>query len=144
MSTQDTVLQLLREAEASLFPPVDSASLVALLQRVRHDLKLEPPPDYMAFLRQSDGAIVDGLMLYGCLSRQVNATDMPALVEINLSRRAYREDLADLLQLGEIDDDIVGFHQQDQLYWRIDRSSGECQERAADLRSLVAEVISSD
>ncbi len=140
MTATESVLELLKQADAALFPPVDSAGLVNLLQRVRQDLKLEPPPDYMAFLRQSDGAIADGLMLYGCQSRQVDSAEMPALIDINLSRRAYRDDLAHLLQLGEIDDDIVGFDQQDQLYWRIDRSSGECQATAVDLRSLVSQL----
>jgi hypothetical protein len=136
-----SLMDLLKRADASLFPAADSGELVALLQSARADLSLDPPPDYMAFLRQSDGAVADGLMLYGVKARQIDEAEMPALIEINLRRRSYREDLADLLQLGEIDDDIVGFHPKDQQYWRIDRTSGECQEKSGNLRDLVERVV---
>jgi hypothetical protein len=135
------VIELLRKSEASLFPAADSGALVTLLQRARADLGLEPPADYMAFLRHSDGAVANGLMLYGSTEHRVEDLDVPALIDINLSRRAYRDDLADLLQLGEIDDDIVGFSNHDQLYWRIDRLSGDCQEKAADLQELLSRTL---
>jgi len=135
------VMDLLKGADANLFAAADSAELVHLLQQVRADLNLEPPAEYMAFLRQTDGAVADGLMLYGAKAHHIGDAEIPALVEINLRRRAYREDLADLLQLGEVDDDIVGFHPADQSYWRIDRTSGECQEKMASLRDLVARVM---
>jgi hypothetical protein len=141
MNETVAVLDLLKAADASLFPAADSGELVSLLQRVRTDLRLEPPPEYMAFLRQTDGAVADGLMLYGAKARLIDDAEMPALVEINLRRRAYREDLADLLQLGEIDDDIVGFHPSDRQYWRIDRTSGECQEKSGSLRDMVARLM---
>ena len=138
MSNAVEAVEVLKNAEASLFPAADSMELVTLLQRVRADLKLEPPEDYMAFLRLSDGAVADGLMLYGTTQRQIEGgADMPALIEINLSRRAYRDDLTDLLQLGEVDDDIVGFHQGEGSYWRIDRVSGDCQDKAASLKDLI-------
>jgi len=139
-----SLVELLKRADASLFPAADSAELVALLQSARADLSLDPPSDYMAFLRQSDGAVADGLMLYGIKSRKVEDAEMPALIEINLRRRAYREDLVDLIQLGEIDDDIVGFHPKDQQYWLIDRSSGECQEKSGNLKELVEKLIAHD
>jgi len=136
-----SLMDLLKRADASLFPAVDSGELVELLQNARAELSLDPPSDYMAFLRHSDGAIANGLMLYGAKARQIDEAEMPALIEINVRRRAYREDLADLLQLGEIDDDIVGFHPKDQQYWRIDRMSGECQEKSGNLRDLVERAI---
>lgn len=141
MSEQGSVMEILRGAEASLFPAADVGELVALLQRVRTDLNLDPPEDYMVFLRQTDGAIADGLMLYGSQARQIDDAEMPGLVDINLRRRAYRDDLTGLLQLGEIDDDIVGFQPADKHYWRIDRSSGECQDKSASLRDLVARLV---
>lgn len=136
-----SVIEILRQAEASLFPAVGSGELVALLQRSRRELSLDPPEDYMAFLRQSDGAVADGLMLYGVEPHQVDGGDVPALIDINLRRRAYREDLNLFLQLGEMDDDFIGFHSGLRRYWRVDRTSGECQEEQANFHDLVERLV---
>ncbi len=135
------VIEILKTAEASLFPAADSAALVALLQRSRRDLRLDPPDDYMLFLRQSDGAIVDGLMLYGSARHRIGDAEIPELIEINLRRRAYRDDLNNLIQLGEVDDDIVGFNSGLGRYWRVDRTSGDCQDECASLQELVRSVL---
>lgn len=135
------VIELLRMAEAWLFPAADPTALVALLQRSRRDLSQSPPDDYMLFLHQSDGAIVDGLMLYGSTAHHVGDAEIPELVEINLRRRAYRDDLSSVIQLGEIDDDIIGYQSDNGRYWRIDRSSGDCQEEHASFERLARSCL---
>jgi hypothetical protein len=141
MAGDHSLMDLLQDADARLFPGANAGELVSLLQRLRRDLKLEPPDDYMEFLRHSDGMVADGLMLYGTRTRQIDDAEMPELVEINLQRRSYRDDLDDVLQLGEIDDDIVGFHPADRHYWRIERISGECLEKFDDLQALVTRCV---
>jgi hypothetical protein len=115
--------------------------LAGVLRRVRDDLQIEPPEDYMALLRQTDGAIADGVMIYGSKSRDFDEVSLPELVAINLDRRDYREDIGGILLIGERDDDFLGYRPSDRLYWRIDRVSGDLTESATDLRSLIGGLL---
>jgi len=141
MTGNHSLIDQLQGADARLFPAANAGDLVSLLQRVRRDLKLEPPDDFMEFLRHSNGLLVNGLMLYGTEARRIDDAEMPELVEINLQRRSYRDDLGDVLQLGEIDDDIVGFVPADRHYWRIERISGERQEKFDNLQALLTRLV---
>jgi hypothetical protein len=135
---------LFTAADGLLFPPAHAGDLAALLQRARRDLKIDPPDDYMAFLRQSDGAVADGLMLYGSRRQRAGEVELPELVDINLRRRAYRDDADALLQLGEFDDDLIVFRSAEGDFCCVDRPSGDCHRPAAGLRQLVEALIGAD
>jgi len=138
---KSSLLELMRQADGLLFLAANAADLASVLRRVRDELGIEPPDDYMDFLRQSDGAISDGLMIYGSRTHLVDDVEMPELVGINLERREYRDDLGDLLLLGEVDDDFAAYRPSDKLYWRIDRVSGDLLGSAPDLHSLIASIL---
>lgn len=135
------LLDMLKRSDGLLFLAANAADLAGVLRRVRDDLGCEPPDDYMALLRQSDGAIADGVMIYGSKSRDFDDVSLPDLVGINLERQAYREDLGGILLIGERDDEFLGYRPADGFYWRIDRASGDFTDNAADLRALVAPLL---
>jgi hypothetical protein len=132
---------MLKRSDGLLFLAANAADLAGVLRRVRDDLQIEPPEDYMALLRQTDGAIADGVMIYGSKSRDFDEVSLPELVAINLDRRDYREDIGGILLIGERDDDFLGYRPSDRLYWRIDRVSGDLTESATDLRSLIGGLL---
>src|SRR5579859_6047958 len=136
-----SLLDMLKRSDGLLFIAANAADLAGILKRVRDALGLEPPEDYMALLRQTDGAIADGVMIYGSKSRDFDDVSLPELVEINLERHDYREDLGGILLIGERDDDFLGYRPSDRLYWRIDRVSGELTDSAPDLRSLIGGLL---
>jgi len=132
-----TLLEMLKRSDGLLFLPANAGDLAGVLRRSRDGLGLEPPDDYMAFLRLTDGAVADGLLLYGSKEHRFDDFEMPELVEINLQRRDYRDDLADVLLVGEAGDDFLAFRRSDRRYWRIERVSGDLLDDAPDLNALV-------
>jgi hypothetical protein len=136
-----SLLDMLKRSDGLLFLAANAAELAGLLRRVRDGLGIEPPDDYMALLRQSDGAVADGLAIYGSKSRDFDDVSLPELVAINLERQDYRDDLGGMLLIGERDDDLLGYRPADRLYWRIDRVSGDLTESAPDLRALIASLL---
>ena len=136
-----SLLDMLKRADGLLFLAANAADLAGLLRRVRDDLGLEPPDDYMELLRLSDGAIADGVMIYGSKRREFDDVGLPELVEINLERQDYREDLGGILLVGERDDEFLGYRPADRLYWRIDRVSGDLTDCAPTLRVLVGALL---
>jgi hypothetical protein len=136
-----SLLDMLKRSDGLLFLPANAADLAGVLRRVRDDLQIEPPEDYMALLRQTDGAIADGVMIYGSKSRDFDEVSLPELVAINLDRRDYREDIGGILLIGERDDDFLGYRPSDRLYWRIDRVSGDLTDSASDLRALIGGLL---
>jgi hypothetical protein len=136
-----SLLDMLGRSDGLLFGAANAGELAGVLKRVRDDLGMEPPEDYMALLRQTDGVVADGVMIYGSKSHDVDDVSLPELVEINRERAEYREDLGGLLLIGERDDDFLGYRPSDRLYWRIDRASGELTDCASDLRRLVGGLL---
>ena len=136
-----SLLDMLKRSDGLLFQGANAADLAGVLRRVRDDLGLEPPDDYMDLLRQSDGAIADGVTIYGSKRRDFDEIGVPELAEINLERRDYREELGGILLIGERDDEILGYCPADGLYWRIDRVSGDLTDCAPDLRRLVGGLL---
>jgi len=136
-----SLLDMLKRSDGLLFLAANAGELAGVLKRVRDDLRVEPPEDYMALLRQTDGAIADGVMIYGSKGRDFDDVSLPELVEINLERQDYREDLGGILLVGERDDDFLGYRTSDRLYWRIDRASGELTDSAPDLRALIGGLL---
>jgi hypothetical protein len=136
-----SLLDMLKRSDGLLFVAANAAELASVLKRVRDAFGIEPPEDYMALLRQTDGVVADGLMIYGSKTREFDDVSLPELVEINLERQEYREDLGGILLIGERDDDLLGYHPYDRLYWRIDRVSGDLTDSAADLRTLVCSLL---
>jgi len=136
-----SLLDMLKRSDGLLFLPANAADLAGVFKRVRDDLLIEPPEDYMALLRQTDGAIADGVMIYGSKSRDFDEVSLPELVAINLDRQAYREDIGGILLIGERDDDFLGYRPSDRLYWRIDRVSGDLTDSASDLRALIGGLL---
>lgn len=135
------LLDMLKRSDGLLFLAANAGELAGLLRRVRDELTIEPPEDYMALLRQTDGAIADGVMIYGSKSRDFDDISLPELVEINLDRQGYREDLGGILLIGERDDDLLAYRPSDRLYWRIDRASGDLTDSAPDLRTLIGGLL---
>jgi hypothetical protein len=135
------LLDMLKRSDGLLFLAANAADLAGVLRRVREDLGCEPPGDYMALLRQTDGAVADGVMIYGSKSRDFDDVSVPELVEVNLERQSYREDLGGILLIGERDDEFLGYRPADGFYWRIDRASGDLTDSAPDLRALVAPLL---
>jgi len=136
-----SLLDMLKRSDGLLFLAANAAELAGVLSRARDRLGLEPPDDYMALLRKTDGVIADGVMIYGSKSRDFDDVSLPELVEINLARQDYREDLDGVLLIGERDDDLLAWHPADRLYWRIDRVSGDPTDSAADLRGLIGPLL---
>lgn len=136
-----SLLDMLKRSDGLLFLAANAADLAGLLRRVRDDLGMEPPDDYMELLRQTDGAIADGMTVYGSKRREFDDVGLPELVEINLDRHDYREDLGGVLLIGERDDEFLGYRPADRLYWRIDRVSGDLTDCAPDLRALVGSLL---
>jgi len=136
-----SLLDMLKRSDGLLFIAANAAELAGVLKRVRDELGMEPPEDYMALLRQTDGVVADGVMIYGSKSRDFDDVSLPELVEINLARRDDREDLGGILLIGERDDDLLGYRPSDRLYWRIDRVSGDLTDSAPDLRALVGSLL---
>jgi len=139
-----SLLDMLKRSDGLLFLVANAGDLASVFKRVRDDLRTEPPEDYMALLRQTDGVVADGVMIYGSKARDFDGVRLPDLVEINLERQDYREDLGGILLIGERDDDLLGYRPSDRLYWRIDRASGDLTDGAADLRTLVAGLLGYD
>ena len=136
-----SLLDMLKRADGLLFTAANAADLAGVLRRVRDDLGIEPPDDYMALLRLSDGAIADGITLYGSKAREFDELTLPEVVGINLDRQDYRDDLGGILLIGERDDELLGYRPSDRLYWRIDRVSGDLTDCASDLRALVGALL---
>ena len=136
-----SLLDMLKRSDGLLFLAANAGELAGVFKRVRDELTIEPPEDYMALLRETDGAIADGVMIYGSKSRDFDDVSLPELVEINLDRQEYREDLGGLLLIGERDDDLLGYRPSDHLYWRIDRVSGDLTDSAPDLRALIGGLL---
>jgi len=134
-------VDLLKKSDGLLFLGANAGELAALLRRIRDDLGVEPPADYMDLLRHTDGAIADGLMLYGSRPHPFDEMELPELVSANLERHEYHEDLAGFLLVGEHDDDFVAYHPADRLYWLIDRVSGEPMSSAADLQTMLSALL---
>lgn len=142
MSTENlSLLDMLKRSDGLLFLAANAADLAGVLRRIRDDIGLEPPEDYMELLRQSDGAVADGVMIYGSKRRDFDEFNVPELVEINLERLDYREDLNGILLIGERDDELLGYRPADGLYWRIDRVSGDLTDCAPTLRALVGGLL---
>ena len=135
------LVALLRDADGRLFPGADVISIAELARRARRDLQVEPPADYLDFLSVADGAVADGLMLYGTRRHSLDHADLPELVAINLRRRSYRHDPPGTLQLGEIDDDLIVFQSEGGHYGRLERTTGDAQATAATLHDLVQHLI---
>ena len=135
------LLDMLKRSDGLLFLAANAADLAGVLRRVRGDLGMVPPDDYMDLLRQSDGAVADGVMLYGSKRRAFDDVSVPELVEANLERHDYREDLGGVLLVGERDDELLGYCSADGLYWRIDRVSGDFTDCAPDLRTLLGGLL---
>ena len=140
-SEELSLLDLLKRSDGLLFLPANAGDLAGVLRRVRDEIGLEPPDDYMALLRETDGVVADGVMIYGSKERRFDDVEMPELVDINLQRREYRDDLSDMLLLGERDDDFIGYRASDKRYGRIDRASGDFSDEAGDLRSLLVLLL---
>jgi hypothetical protein len=136
-----SLLDRLKRSDGLLFLAANAGELAGVLIRAREALGIEPPNDYMALLRQTDGAVADGVMIYGSKSRDFDDVILPELVEINLERREYREDLGGLLLIGEHDDDLLGYRAADGLYWRIDRVSGDLTDSAQSLQALLEPLL---
>ena len=136
-----TLLDMLKRSDGLLFLAANAADLAGALRRVRSELGLEPPDDYMGLLCRSDGALADGMMIYGSKRHDFDDFSVPELVEINLERQEYRDDLGGILLVGERDDEFLGYRPADRLYWRIDKVSGDLTDCAPDLRELVAGLL---
>lgn len=136
-----SLLDMLKRSDGLLFMAANAADLAGVLRRIRDEIGVEPPADYMELLRLSDGAIADGVMIYGSKRRDFDDVKVPELVEINLERHDYRDDLSGILLIGERDDDLLGYRLADGLYWRIDRVSGELTDCAPSLRALVGGLL---
>ena len=132
---------MLKQSDGLLFMPANAGDLAGVLRRLRDEIGIDPPDDYMALLRQTDGVVADGVMIYGSKERQFDDVEMPELVGINLQRRDYREDLTGLLLLGERDDDFIGYRAADSRYGWIDRVSGDFSDEAGDLQGLLALLL---
>ena len=136
-----SLIDMLKRSDGMLFLPANAAELAGVVKRTRDELGIEPPEDFMALLRLTDGALADGIMIYGSKVRDFDEITLPELIGINLERHDYREDLGGLLLIGERDDDFLAYHPADRLYWRIDRASGDLSGSARDLRGLVAALL---
>lgn len=139
--TTPMLLDLLKKSDGLLFLGANAADLAGLLRRIRDDLGVEPPGDYMDLLRHSDGVIADGLTLYGSQPHSFDDMEMPDLVTANLERHDYRQDLAGFLLVGERDDDFVAYEVAGRLYWLIDRVSGDRMSSASDLFSSISGLL---
>jgi len=135
------LLDLLKKSDGLLFIGANAGDLAGLLRRIREDLGVEPPGDFMDLLRLSDGAVADGLTLYGSKPHSFDDLEMPELVGANLDRHDYREDLAGFMLVGERDDDFLAYDAAGRLYWLIDRVSGDRMSSAPDLFSLISTLL---
>jgi len=136
-----SLFDMLKRSDGLLFMAANAAELAGVLRRVRDALGVEPPEDYMALLRQTDGAVADGVMIYGSKNRDFDGLSLPEVVEINLDRREYREDLDGILLIGERDDDFVAYDVEAGGYCLIDRASGEKMSRAPDLQAMIFALL---
>ncbi len=137
-------LALLKKSDGLVFLGANAGDLAGLLRRIRDDLGAEPPGDYMELLRQSDGAIADGLMIYGSKAHPFDEMEMPDLVTANLDRHEYREDLAGFLLIGERDDDLIAYDVEARDYCLIDRASGDRMSGAPDLHAMISALLQED
>jgi hypothetical protein len=136
-----TLGEIIMAYQGTLFPPVDNGRLALVVKRSRRELGADLPDDYMAFLRTSNGACVDGLLVYPVEDLVWQDTDLPGIIEINLRRRAYRDGLGDLVILGEVDDDFLVYRRKDAAFGRVDRLSLDFYDGQASLAAVVAGVL---
>ncbi len=137
MSLVDSILG----HDGQLFPPVDETRLAQLTEQAQRRLGLALPDDYLDFLRRSNGACVDGVILYPAASFRQEAMELPGVIEINLSRRQARPGLRHLLILGEFDDDYLLY--QPAEFRRVDRISLDRWDAAPTLGRLVTQLLDS-
>lgn len=139
MSLVDSIL----DRDGRLFPPVDENRLIQLTAQAQRQLGLALPDDYLDFLRRSNGACVDGVILYPAASIRQDAMELPGIIEINLSRRQARPGLSDLVILGEFDDDYLVYQPVEPLFQRVDRIALDRWDAAPTLGRLVTQLLDS-
>jgi hypothetical protein len=132
---------IIAENEGTMFPPATEGGIARLASRFQEELGIDLPVDYLTFLGQSDGAFVDGLMIYPSTDAASDGFQLPGALVINKSRREYHQGLRGFAVLGEVDDDLIVFRPADNIYLRIDRVSLEPFETAADLVGLIGSVV---
>ena len=136
-----SLVDVVAHRDGTLFPAANTGRLVAALKRSRRELGADLPEEYVDFLQRSNGAMVDGLILYPTEPLWVDGAEVPGLIDINLRRRVDRPGLGDILVLGEVDDDFIVYRLADKGYWRIDRLSLDPCETAASLEELVKDLV---
>jgi hypothetical protein len=123
--------------DGTAFPAADESQLASLVRRAKLSLGAELPEDFLDFLKRSNGAVVDGVVLYPTDAISTSGFDVPGLIDINLRRREYREGLEGLIIIGEADDDYLVYRPLDRTYLRIDRMALDPYDTAPSLTSLV-------
>jgi hypothetical protein len=137
MSLADAIAQL----EGTLFPPASPQSLAALLERAEEDLAMPLPPDYIAFLKQTNGTYVNGLIIYPSDDYRADGFELPGIININLARRSHRKGLENAIVLGEFDDDFLIYRAAEDSFSRIDRLSLDSFESTPDLAQLITHLL---
>ena len=141
MSMDPAFLARITAADGIIHPSSDAGLCARVLTEARDLLGVTLPDEYMELLRLTDGLAVSGLVVYGARPHELEGMEVPSLVDINLSRRDYRPDLAGLLVLGEVDDEFLVHRGADGHYAMIDRVSLDPFEEAASLQVLLDALL---
>jgi hypothetical protein len=136
-----SLVQMISRCDGGWFPPAHPHVIAHLAETARQLLGSELPEDYLALLAVSDGAMADGLLIYPSSRHHTASGEVPGLVEINLSRRAYRSGLDDFVMLGEYDDDFVVYRSDHSRFAHVDRLSLTCYTWEPCLLDLVCKLL---
>jgi hypothetical protein len=138
--------ELFESVGGATLPPADTGQLADLVRQMRDRLGVEPPNAYMAFLRQTNGAMFNGLVIYGTRTiTEEGEVVAPDIVNANELRRGYAPRFGNTLILGEVDDEFLLFRPGDsaapEVFQAVDRLSGDAFLDAATFGELIATVI---
>ena len=137
MSLADAIAQL----DGTLFPSVSRQSLAALQARAERDLATPLPHDYVEFLQQTNGAFVNGLIIYPSDDYRSDDFELPGIVDINLARRRYRKGLEEVVVVGEFDDDFLLYRAADDAFARVDRLTLDPFDQTPSLAQLITHLL---
>lgn len=139
-------LELIEAVGGETLPPADTTQLVDLVKRMRDQFGIEPPADYMAFLRLSNGATYNGLVVYGAMAiLEEGDLVAPDVITANDLRRGYTALFDAALILGEVDDEFILYRPATEsgpaVFQAVDRSSADPFLEEASFQELLAAMI---